>query len=450
MAIEDDDPFAPADGTIIRPKPGGGRRFAESRTEMPRAEPASSQYDAPREQPPRFTGSAEFAEFVTGGRNPILQAAAPLLAIAARLQSTVAQADIEALRAQTMQQIRQFDDRLRAANVSSEDALGARFILCTFFDSAVLNTPWGAHSNWSGQSLLIVFHKVKEGGRTFFDILTRLGADPARYIDLLELQYACLALGFEGKYRIEERGAQSLAELQHGVFRMIRDVRHLRDEELSAQWRGIENRRNPILRYVPWWIIGALALAALAVGFVIYDAWLKSAAAPIKELLTASAVPIQYVVPPGAAPAVGRLKQLLASEEQAGHLAVEDFGDKSIVTLTATDLFRSGSVQVNPAHQATLRAVARALNQVPGRVYVVGHTDDQPVRSLQYADNFELSRERAVAVANLMRGTIDDFGRIEWLGAGSTQPRYKPVDTPENRARNRRVEIIQVSTGAGR
>jgi len=87
---------------------------------------------------------------------------------------------------------------------------------------------------------------------------------------------------------------------------------------------------------------------------------------------------------------------------------------------------------------------------VPGRVYVVGHTDDQPVHSLQFADNFELSRERAVAVANLMKGTISDFSRIEWLGAGSTQPRYKPVDTAENRARNRRVEIIQTQAGAAK
>jgi type VI secretion system protein ImpK len=89
--------------------------------------------------------------------------------------------------------------------------------------------------------------------------------------------------------------------------------------------------------------------------------------------------------------------------------------------------------------------VALALNEVPGRVVIVGHTDDQPVRSFQYADNFELSRERAVAVANVMKPALSDFGRIEWQGVGSTQPRYRPVDTTENRARNRRVEIIHAA-----
>jgi type VI secretion system protein ImpK len=214
---------------------------------------------------------------------------------------------------------------------------------------------------------------------------------------------------------------------------------------LSRQWRGVEDRRNPIFRYLPWWIIGALGLAVLVVAFVIYDARLKSQAGPIKELLAATAVPVQYTAP--AVPAVSRLKQLLAPQEQAGQLAVEDFGDKSIVTLTGAELFRSGSAQVNPSHVAILGAVAQALNQVPGSVYVVGHTDDQPVHSLQFADNFELSRERAVAVAKVMKSGLTDYGRVQWLGAGATQPRYKPVNTAENRARNRRVEIIQVDKG---
>jgi type VI secretion system protein ImpK len=123
---------------------------------------------------------------------------------------------------------------------------------------------------------------------------------------------------------------------------------------------------------------------------------------------------------------------------------VEDFGGKTVVTLTAPELFRSGSAHVNPDLYQTLRAVALALNQVPGRVVIVGHTDDQPVHSMRFADNFDLSRERAVAVAELLKPVLTTPGRVEWQGAGSTQPRYKPVNTAENRARNRRVEIIQV------
>jgi len=152
-------------------------------------------------------------------------------------------------------------------------------------------------------------------------------------------------------------------------------------------------------------------------------------------------VKVEYSAPVTRA---NRLKQILAPQEQAGQLTVEDFGDKTVVTLIASDLFRSGSAQVNSQYFPTLQAVAQALNQVSGKVAIVGHTDDQPIRSLQFADNFELSRERALAVANLLKKTIDNFGRVEWVGVGSTQPRYQPVNTAENRARNRRVEIVSV------
>ena len=48
----------------------------------------------------------------------------------------------------------------------------------------------------------------------------------------------------------------------------------------------------------------------------------------------------------------------------------------------------------------------------------------------------------------MLKPTITNFGRVEGIGLGATQPRYEPVDTPENRARNRRVEIVSTNEGA--
>jgi len=71
------------------------------------------------------------------------------------------------------------------------------------------------------------------------------------------------------------------------------------------------------------------------------------------------------------------------------------------------------------------------------------------VRSLRYRDNFELSRERAVSVAKLLKAALRDPARVEWTGVGSSQPRYTPESLAENRARNRRVEIVHVAAGGG-
>ncbi|HTV80434.1 MAG TPA: type IVB secretion system protein IcmH/DotU [Steroidobacteraceae bacterium] len=442
-----DDPFAVPDGTVLRPRPGAGRR--------PAAPGAGTAFSPSSAAPTRSSGAAgavvggraaPLTDFLGGSRNPILQSAAPLLSLASRFAVAVPQASVATLRQQAVQEIRAFEERLRAAGVAREDELVARYVLCTFVDGAVLNTPWGAQGDWAAQSLLVMFHKEVSGGEKFFEILDRISGDPNRYLDLLELLYVCLALGYEGKYRQDPNGPARLAELQHRLFRLIRERRQIRDEPLSAHWQGIEDRRNRVLRYVPWWLI-AIAGGAVVTGvFIVLHSRLAREAEPIKAALAAPAAPLTYAPAPARN---SRLKQLLATEEGAGRLTVEELADRSVVTLTAPNLFRSGSARVNPDLYPTLRSVALALNQVPGRVLIVGHTDDQPVKSLQYADNFDLSRARAQAVSQVLKLALQDFTRVSVQGVGSTQPRYTPVDTAQNRARNRRVEIMQVAEPSG-
>ncbi len=78
-------------------------------------------------------------------------------------------------------------------------------------DEAVMTTPWGAASNWSTHSLLNQFHGETWGGgeEKVFAILDRVRANPVQHLALLKLIDLCLALGFEGKYRVMEGGAVS-------------------------------------------------------------------------------------------------------------------------------------------------------------------------------------------------------------------------------------------------
>lgn len=449
-----DDPFALPEGTILRPRPGAGRRAGAAPPVRPPAHGASPHallssgpgHTDPDPGSTTTTGTAaSLADFITGADNPILQSAAPLLLLVARL-GAVQQVGATTLRQQAVQEIRACEDRLRAAGVAREDTLVARYVLCTFVDTAVLNTPWGAQGDWASQSLLVMFHKEVSGGAKFFEILERVRPDPTRYADLIELLYVCLALGYEGKYRHDPQGASKLAQLQRELFDLIRARRPQQGEDLSPYWKGIEDRRNPVMRYVPWWVIAIGGAAILTIAFVIFHTRLAVETEPIKAALATPAVRLSY--PMATSSRASRLKELLASQEAAGRLKVEELADKTVVTLTAPTLFRSGSAHINPDFAATLLEVGHALEQVPGRVVVVGHTDDQPVHSLQYADNFDLSRARALAVAQTLKPTLSNFGRVTWQGVGSTEPRY-PMDTQENRARNRRVEIIHLPTQEG-
>jgi type VI secretion system protein ImpK len=440
-----DDPFAPRDETMMRPKPGAGRRPGAAP-----APPVGSTY-RPAPAVPRgpapvgATRAASIDEFMTSGLNPLVQAAMPLVVLAGRLRGQVAQADVDALRRQATQAIRSFEDHARAAGIAPEDILAARYALCTVIDEAVMNTPWGSQSGWSAQSLLITFHREASGGVKFFEVLDRVSGDPRRYLALLELLYICLALGFEGKYRLDERGAAKLADIRTNLYRQIQSVRGAPEAELSPQWRGVEDRRNAVMRFVPLWVVAAATVALLFGGYIYFSRSLSTRAEPVNALLAQVGLDATYAAPPPTAAPVRTtgLKEALAGPIGRGQIDVDEVAGLTNITVTAPDLFNSGSGQVSARYVPLIHEIGATLERFPGRIMVVGHTDNRPIHSFEYKDNYELSRDRAQHVSDLLRGDVKNPARIDATGVGPSKPRFQPEDDP----RNRRVEILHRQEG---
>src|SRR5262249_33609193 len=155
--------------------------------------------------------------------------------------------------------------------------------------------------------------------------------------------YLCVALGFTGKYQVLAHGEAHLADVRHGLYRSIKATRGSAPDELSISWRGVEDRRHRLIRYVPWWVVGAAALAILAVTFVFYYARLGNQAAPVHEELAKVGLEgfsASQAAPPSSGPT---LKTLLESEVKTGSLSVDEQGGRTVVTPIAPDLFASGS-----------------------------------------------------------------------------------------------------------
>jgi type VI secretion system protein ImpK len=202
--------------------------------------------------------------------NPLVDAGIMLLTLVAQLRNTPSHPDPVGLRDHVVQQMRIFEQNARSAGVTPENTLVARYTLCALLDETVLGTPWGSESIWSTQSLLSTFHNETWGGEKFFLILDRMLQEPASNIDILELMYICLSLGFEGKYAVLEQGRGKMVEVMDNLFRTIRMQRGDYERELSPHWRGVRDTRHVLVRYVPLWVVGALAgvlLLATYTGF---------------------------------------------------------------------------------------------------------------------------------------------------------------------------------------
>lgn len=111
------------------------------------------------------------------------------------------------------------------------------------------------------------------------------------------------------------------------------------------------------------------------------------------------------------------------------------------VEIKSSILFPSGSSRLAPAAIRMMQPLAEILEKFPNPVHVEGFTDNVPIHTLQFLSNWELSAARAASVVHL----FTDYGvapdRMAAIGYGE----YKPMsdnETPEGRARNRRVVLV--------
>ena len=129
----------------------------------------------------------------------------------------------------------------------------------------------------------------------------------------------------------------------------------------------------------------------------------------------------------------------LEHEVAAGQIQIERLRSGLQLNLSQDVLFASGSAALDAGGIEVLRKVARRLTGLPHDVEVRGHTDDVPIGS-RYPSNWELAAARASSVVRLLAEEGVDPTRLIAVSLGE----FEPVDsneTPEGRARNRRIEI---------
>lgn len=140
------------------------------------------------------------------------------------------------------------------------------------------------------------------------------------------------------------------------------------------------------------------------------------------------------------------LEDKLQKEIQEGSLRLRRLNDRLIINMDNKILFDSGSAVLRSAEvRATLDKISEILSKYPdNEILVEGHTDNVPIQTAQFRDNWQLSTERALSVlGHLLRNRNVDPSKITAVGAGQFHP-VVPNDTAENRSLNRRVDIVVI------
>jgi type VI secretion system protein ImpK len=437
-----ENPFAEPnddDRTIVRP-------IAAARVPVADATIVAPAPEVRRPRPPADVVAAT-------GDSPLLTAAFPLLQLLARLRNTLTPPDSGDLRERATGAMRRFERDAQAAGVTGELLQPAHYALCASLDDAVLNTPWGSQGVWTSHSLVSTFHNEVRSGERFFDLLIKLRQNPPKYLPVLELMYQCLSLGFMGRYRLSPRGPAEIDSLREEVYAAIAAVRAPAEVALSPAWRGVDAPYRPARGHVPLWVAGSVGLAILGSAFVALSLDLAGASdAAYERALRAPPVTMPEIVrsgptqppkiPAAAQPgALDRLRAFLQPEIAAGQVEVLGTESTPIVRVRQVGLFGAGSAVVEDKYVALLQRIGVALKDEPGAVQVVGYTDNQPIRTVRFPSNFQLSATRADAASAIVAKTIGDPSRLSTEGRADADP-IATNATPDGRAANRRIEII--------
>lgn len=172
------------------------------------------------------------------------------------------------------QWLREFEEKARAENYSADAVQDAQYALCAFLDESVLK---GGAGNIREHVELHPFQYRYFGmhlaGEGFFERLESLRSDVRNNLDVLEVYHLCLALGFEGKYSLENRD-----QLKYLASTLGRDIARYRKSATDSResWK-LPDQVGQLLRYeIPLWVY---LLIIVAVCLIVYGGlrwWLGS------------------------------------------------------------------------------------------------------------------------------------------------------------------------------
>jgi len=134
------------------------------------------------------------------------------------------------------------------------------------------------------------------------------------------------------------------------------------------------------------------------------------------------------------------IKKLMAREILLSIIDLEVKDNLVVIRFPGSAAFASGTAELSEEFMPSLGRIGEVLKSARGRIFISGHTDDVPISTERFRSNWDLSAARAVSVAHYLLADELDPKRVIVQGAAESQP-LVPNDTPENRARNRRVEI---------
>lgn len=194
--------------------------------------------------------------------NPLLECCASLFAHAAQFKKSDRGVKVNAKFRRVI--LAGFDEMERKAfekKIPMQKVKEVKYAMASYIDEAVLTSNWPGRMDWMSKTLQLTFFGEHVGGEAFFKHLNALRRAGDRFVDVLEVYYVCLQLGFEGMYRL--KGLEQLMALQVDLRSQIESYRKYNDNRLSVDGKPKSSVMATMRRDIPYWVIGTVTIACV-------------------------------------------------------------------------------------------------------------------------------------------------------------------------------------------
>jgi type VI secretion system protein ImpK len=374
-------------------------------------------------------------------RNPFISHAMPVVLSVQRhlLQSSLNQPEV---RLQLVQEIRLFRERLGQASLEADHITDASYVLCTYIDEVVSDfarslaqTPY-----LEEPSLLVEFHGDAWGGEDAFTNLEQWMQDDHPPLLLLAFYELLLSLGWQGRYRVRDRGDVLLLDLRSQLHALV-----WAHEVPPALGSALIPPKFDKKSGLSWQQKIGVALLAGVLLYGLANLILDMYGRPVRAELAAWEPPLRTIN------LAERLPPPLPDLLGEGWLSAYKHPQGWLLVFRSDGAFDVGKAEFKPQFLNNIERMAKALAPWPGDLEVIGHTDMQPIKSAQFPSNLELSRARAQTAAQALRSFATKDGMnaagnaiprtITATGRGDSEP-VDPNKTAVAFERNRRVDVL--------
>ena len=176
--------------------------------------------------------------------------------------------EYEPFRAKAEGLVSAMEQRARESDVPGPLIEQAKFALVGFLDETILQSNWALRDVWAGNPLQLQYFNEFNAGEEFYTKLEGLrNADDPKKLDVLEVYFLCLALGFKGKYA-DLKGMEKIKVLADSISKELRKARS-KGEGLSPAWEPKDQGAGAVKEFPVWMVVVGCAGVLLVLYFIL-------------------------------------------------------------------------------------------------------------------------------------------------------------------------------------